>query len=64
MAHGHPEARHYPVPMLSNEAAIVVNRLNREHATNAVLTQMAVSSVLSKKAGKQFEKRIKQLNEG
>jgi len=63
MAHGHPEARHYPVPMLTSEARIVRQRINRKTATEAVLTQLAVSSILSKKAAKAFEKQIKKLNE-
>lgn len=63
MAHGHPEARHYPVPMLWTETRIVRQRVNRELANQATLTQMAVGSILSKEAGKAFNKRIKQLLE-
>ncbi|AWY09488.1 tail protein [Ruegeria phage vB_RpoS-V16] len=63
MAHGHPEARHYPVPMLWTETRIVRQRVNREFANQAVLTQMAVGSILSKEAGKAFNRRIKQLLE-
>lgn len=62
-AHGHPEARHYPVPMLWTETRIVRNRVNREMANTAVLTQLAVSSILSKEAGKAFEKHVKSLLE-
>lgn len=61
MAHGHIEARHYPVPLLWQETKIVRQRVNRELATEAVLTQMAVASILSKKAGDAFDKRIRTL---
>lgn len=64
MAHGHPEARHYPVPMMTREARIVRKRVNGQIATEAVLTQLAIGSILSKKAGKAFEKQVKKLNEG
>jgi hypothetical protein len=60
---GHPEARLYPVPLLWQELQIVRRRLNRVHATEATLTRMAVSSVLSKEAGKQFDKTVKKLSE-
>ena len=63
VAHGHPEARRYPVPMLWTETRIVRSRLNRDLANSAVLTQMAILSVLSKKAGKAFDKRVKKLLE-
>jgi hypothetical protein len=60
-AHGHPEARYYPVPYLWAETRIVRRRVNRDLANNAILTQMAVGSILSEKAGKAFQKRIKEL---
>lgn len=63
LAHGHTEARHYPVPMLWMETKLVTNRLNQDFATTALLTQMAVAGVLSKEAGKAFDKRIKTLTE-
>ena len=61
-ANGHPEARYYPVPNLWTETRIVRRRLNRDLANTAVLTQMAISAVLSKEGGKAFEKRLKQLS--
>lgn len=64
MAHGHPEARFYPVPVVWTEVGIVRTRLNREMASNAVLMQLAISSVLSEKAGKAFQKQVKKLSEG
>ncbi|MEP2533550.1 hypothetical protein [Shimia sp.] len=49
--------------MLWTEALLVTERLNRGYATEAILTQMAVSGVLSEKADKAFQKRIRQLTE-
>lgn len=43
------------------EAEMVVSRLNQQEATRAVLLQMAVSSVLSKKAQARFDKQVKAL---
>lgn len=64
MAHGHPEARHYPVPMVWTETRLVRRRVNRELANNAVLTQLVIGSALSKDANKALQKQIKRLNEG
>lgn len=50
--------------MLADEARLIVERVNRRHATEATLVQMAVSTILSKKAGKAFQKQIRELNEG
>lgn len=63
MAHGHPEARHYPVPMLWTETRIVRQRVNRDLANNSIFTQKAIASILSKDAGKEFRKDIKALME-
>lgn len=49
--------------MVWDEAELVVERVNRNNATNAVLMQMVVASVLSpKKGGAAFAKTIKRLN--
>lgn len=50
--------------MVSDEADLVVARLNQAEATRALLLQMAVSSVLSEKAGEEFQKVIKRLIKG
>lgn len=63
MAHGHPEARFYPLGMLSDETNICVRRVNNGHVTDATLLQQAVSGVLSKKANKQFQKTISKILE-
>ena len=60
--HGHPHARHYPVPMLWFEAELVRERLDQAFATTAALTQLAISSVLSEKAGKALQEQIKRLS--
>lgn len=49
--------------MVWDETNLVVDRLNGQEATRAVLLQMAVSSVLSKEAGKKFDKMIKRMTE-
>ena len=63
MDHGHPQARHYPLGRLMDEARLVVQRVNNGHATTAILLQGAVSGVLSKKANKEFQKQISRLLE-
>jgi len=56
-------AQQYPIGMVWDEARLVVERRNREHATNAILTQLAVASILSKDGRKEFTKTVKRLNE-
>lgn len=60
-ANGHPEAHNYPFGRLWDEAALVMERINNMAATEAILLQQAVSSVLSKKAHKEFEKTLKKM---
>lgn len=59
--HGHPHARHYPIGMVWDEATLVVERMNREAASNTALLQLAAGSLLSKDAGKQLKKTLKEL---
>lgn len=61
LAHGHPFARKYPVGMVWEEATLVVERINREAASNTALLQLAAGSLLSKEAGKQLKKTLKEL---
>ena len=63
LANGHPHARSYPVGMVYAEAQFVVERMDREEANRAVLVQMAVSSILSKKASESFQKTIKKMTQ-
>jgi hypothetical protein len=55
------EAHRYPLHAVWFEAELTAGHLNNQIATAAVLTQLAVSSMFSKKAGKAFENRIKEL---
>lgn len=61
--HGHKHAHSYPIGMVSDEASLVAERLNRLEATRAILVQMAISSVLTKEGGKVFQKTVKELTE-
>lgn len=60
--HGHPEARRYPLGMLSDEAALVVERLNGQEVTRATLLRLSISAVLSKEGGRAFDKEISKMN--
>lgn len=59
--HGHPHARRYPIGMVWDEATLVVERMNCEAASNTALLQLAAGSLLSKEAGKQLKKTLKEL---
>ncbi len=48
--------------MLLDEHNIVVERLNGLEVTRATLTRLAVSAILSKQAGREFDKSIASLN--
>lgn len=48
--------------MVSDEHALVVERMNGYEVTRATLLQNAVSSILSKKGGELFRKHINSLN--
>jgi len=62
MEHGHSEAGDYPLGLVWVEASIVVDRVNRFHATQAALTQLAVASILSKDAQKELKEQIERLS--
>lgn len=62
LSHGHPEAGDYPLGTLWVESQLVVERLNQQAVTQAVLLQLAVGSILSKKTGSEFKKTIKKLS--
>ena len=47
--------------MVIDEARLASERINGELASQATLFQMAVSSVLSQKAGENFNKMIKRM---
>lgn len=60
---GHVEPEAYPLGYLWDEATLVRNQLNSFLATNAILTQMAVSCLFSKTGQKEFSKIIKGMTE-
>ncbi len=62
LSNGHPESGDYPLGMLWVESQLVVERLNQQAATQAVLLQLAVGSILSKKTGSEFKKTLKKLS--
>lgn len=62
MGNGHLQARFYPLGMLEDEALLVIERVNAQTVTEASILQLAVGSILDKKAGKAFEKRLKKLS--
>lgn len=51
----------YPLGMIWDEVQLVTERLNGLEASRAVLTQLAVSSVISKEAGTEFRKAVDKL---
>jgi hypothetical protein len=62
MAHGHSEARRYPLGMLSDESILVIERANSAIVTEANLLQQAIHGILSKKAREEFAKSMRKLN--
>lgn len=62
LAHGHSQPHRYPIGVLWEEVQIVRQRLNGQMATEALLTMMAVSSVISEKAGVEFNKVLNRLS--
>jgi hypothetical protein len=63
LANGHPEAYNYPIGLLQDESRFVTDRANSLEVTRAILLQMAVSTIFSKEAGKQFTKQTQALAE-
>lgn len=61
---GHPDAYDYALGMLSDEASLVIERVNGQEATRATLLQVAVASVVSKDAGRLFRESIDRLTDG
>lgn len=64
MQHGHPDAGDYAVHRVWEEAQLVVDRVNQNLSTETLLLQMAVSSLFSKEAGKDFQDIIMRLSNG
>ena len=60
--HGHPDAMLYPLGMVADEAALVIEREDRRTATLGVVMQGAVGSIKSKERGDIFRQLITSLN--
>lgn len=63
-ANGHPAVRQYPVGRVWEEAELVVERLNREAATQATVLHAAYAATQTKKGSQHFNKLVKRLNNG
>lgn len=61
LSNGHPDAPIYPIHRLWEEASMLTSQINLTIATNALLTQMAVSSLYSKESGRDFTKTINKM---
>lgn len=64
MGNGHPDAEFYPVHRVWEEASIVSTRVNRMLATEALVLQVTVLSVMTKGGQSEFKKLIKRLSDG
>ena len=58
MGNGHHNASQYPVARIFFETEILRERLDRERANAADLMQLTIASVMDKKSGQDFTKRI------
>lgn len=64
MANGHPDAAEYPLCRMWEEAGYVVQRINGQYATEALVLQVTAISVMHKGGGAEFKKLIKRLTDG
>lgn len=64
LGNGHPACRRYPLWQVALEVEIVRDRINALIATEAVVLQAAVSSILSKDAAKAFTKLVEAMRDG
>jgi len=58
---GHQQALNYPLGAVVDEARMIVERIDNQIATEAILNRQAIHSLFSPKANKAFEKDIKRL---
>lgn len=61
MANGHADAMHYPIGMVMDEAALIVERENRRIASEAIALKAAASAVMTEQGGKHFDELITRL---
>lgn len=65
LSEGHTHARLYPAGMVWAEAQIARRRINHVMASEGVIMQAVVGSVMNPKAGgKAFQKLIKEMTSG
>lgn len=65
MDHGHPDAFHYPIAMVWDEATIIGERLKATLVTEAILVQAATATTgntAGQKANQHWNKLIKTLS--
>lgn len=65
LSEGHSGARNYPIGMVWTEAQIAKRRINHMLASEGIIMQAVVGSVMNPKAGgKAFQKLIKEMTSG
>lgn len=64
LSEGHLDARDYPVHRVWEESSLVVGRINHRLATEALLIQMAVSSLFAESSGKEFKELMTSMTDG
>ncbi len=68
LEHGHANAEHYPVGKVWEENQLVVERINRAHATNATILHSVMTAAVAsfgkkgREASKALTELIKELN--
>ena len=63
LSEGHADARCYPVAVVWSEARIVRQRHANRIRQDAALMQMAIASVMDRKAGKRLSKLLNRMDE-
>lgn len=63
LSEGHSEARRYPLGMVWTEARIVRERNTNRRVRDAAITQLVLSTLFSKKAGKELERTLNKVAE-
>lgn len=64
MAEGHPWAAYYPLSKLWIEVELARERINARIATEAVLMQSVVASILNKDGATALKNQLDDLNHG
>lgn len=63
LSEGHEDARRYPLAMVWTEARIVRERNSNRRVRDAAITQLVLSTLFSKKAGKELERTLNKVAE-